>query len=151
MKTVLAQTSGLAACAAISSPARSRPPAPERLVPPASRMIHKSLASTWLGETRNITIYLPPSRHPGEKFPVFYLADNLAAKFAPIREAAVRHGRSRAAILVGIDWAQPLRENCRSLGCDRRGLEYKLDMNGGDASRATPFGKHLRFVTDEVI
>lgn len=129
--------------------------APVQTAPPPERLISVAIASRWLGETRGLTIYLPP---PGpaplpmpQPLPVFYLADNLAAKFAPIMEAAVLAGRSPPAILVGIDAAKPLAGPCTGLACDRRGPEYKIDMSGGDTSAASPFGKHLRFVIDEVI
>lgn len=125
--------------------------APARTTPPPERLIRVAIASHWLGETRGLTIYLPPPNATTRSLPVVYLADDLAAKFAPIMEAAVLAGRSPPAILVGIDAAKPLTGACTGLTCDRRGPEYKIDMSGGDASTASPFGKHLRFVVDEVI
>lgn len=125
-------------------------PAPERRTPPKERLVRRAFVSKWLGETRPITIYLPPRTDMKQKMPVVYLADNLAASFAPIAEAAIMNGKMMPIILVGMD-AVVSAGDCYDTACDRRGWEYKLDRNGGDWSAASAFGRHLRFVTDEVI
>lgn len=126
-------------------------PAPTVMTPPRSRLMRVAIDSRWLGEQRGLTVYLPPPGSTKRPLPVFYLADDLAAKFAPIFEAAIQKGRSPAAILVGIDAATPHPGPCAGPACDRRGAEYKIDFSGGDASTASPYGKHLRFVVDEVV
>ncbi|QXT34500.1 hypothetical protein KV697_11825 [Sphingomonas sanguinis] len=127
------------------------PPAPERIAPPPARLIRRMIASRWLGETRGITIYLPPVIDRARRLPVFYLADNLAEKFATQFEADVRAHRSPPAILVGIDAAAPRQAGCTGMACDRRGPEYKIDFNTDGDTPTSAFGRHLRFVTLEVI
>ena len=127
------------------------PPAPERTAPPAERLIHHMVASRWLGEMRRLTIYLPPVSGQARRLPVFYLADNLAEKFAAQFEADVRAHRSPPAILVGIDAATPRQAGCTGMACDRRGPEYKIDFNSDGDTPTSAFGRHLRFVTQEVI
>jgi len=127
------------------------PPAPKRIAPPPERLIHRMVASRWLGEARGVTIYLPPAAGRARRLPVFYLADNLAEKFAAQFEADIRAHRSPPAILVGIDSAPPRQAGCTGMACDRRGPEYKIDFNADGDTPTSAFGKHLRFVLEEVI
>lgn len=126
-------------------------PAPAQQTPPPDRLKRVAIRAHWLSTERGLTVYMPPPGTEPHPLPVFYLADDLAAKFAPILEAAIQAGRSPAAILVGIDAAEPSTKGCVNPACDQRGAEYKLDFSGGDASPASPFGKHLQFLVDQVI
>jgi enterochelin esterase-like enzyme len=127
------------------------PPAPPRADPMAGHVTVYDFPSKILGENRRLTIYVPPGVPKGKKLPVIYLADDMAAAFAPITETEIAHGKVRPIILVGIGAAMPTEPNCTNPKCDRRALEYLLDANGGDATGANPFSRHMRFVTEEVV
>lgn len=109
-----------------------------------------AIQSRILGETRRGTVYIPPAVPRGARLPVIYLADGAVLNFAPILEAAIREGRATPTIIVGIDTAQGTVKGCTA-PCDRRGLEYLIDWNLKDPTGDSPFGRHLRFVTDELI
>ena len=126
-------------------------PAPERLDPPAARLLTQTLPSRWLGENRVIIIYLPPGHDSAKALPTFYLADAQARVFAPIAEAAIAHGKMPPFIMVGLASASGDLANCSDMTCDRRGWEYKIDRNKGDTSAQSPFGRHIRFFVEEVI
>ena len=127
------------------------PPAPPRAEPLAGHVTVYDFPSKILGESRRVTIYVPPGLPKGRKAPVLYLADDLATSFAPIAEAAIKTGRVRPIILVGIAAAKPSAPNCSNFPCDRRGLEYLIDANGGDVTGDNPFTRHMRFVADELL
>lgn len=126
------------------------PPELARRAPPPERLTHVALPSRWLGEARDVTIYVPPDHAALAGVPMFILADDLARDFAPIVEAAIIAGKLKPVMLVGIAAAPP-RPQCTGIACDRRGGEYKLSFNRGDWSATSPYGRHLRFVIDEVI
>lgn len=126
------------------------PPPPPMIAPPAARLIRTELRSRVLRERRGITIYLPSGLRSNRPPPILYLADDAAADFAPIAEALIRAGRAKPMILVGIDAAKAP-AGCHAFSCDRRGREYKIDLNPRGAAPDTDFGRHLRFVTDELI
>lgn len=126
------------------------PPELARRAPPPERLIHRGFASKSLGEARDISIYLPPGFEQLSGVPVFIIADDLARDFAPIIEAAINARRLSPLVLVGIA-AAPSPPGCAGPVCDRRGPEYKLSFSGGDPSPATPYGRHLAFVVDELI
>jgi enterochelin esterase-like enzyme len=103
-----------------------------------------------LGESHQGIIYIPPSLPAGIRVPVIYLADGDTPHYAPILEAAIRDGRSAPAIIVGIEPGQGPVKGCTT-PCDRRMLEYVIDLNPEGPLADDPFGRYLRFVTDELI
>ena len=127
------------------------PPAPPVADPLGGRIDRVPIASAALGETRGISVYVPPKTDPQARLPVIYLADGEVAHYAPIAEAAVRDGRAAPAILVGIVPAYGPASNCRMTPCDRRMLDYVIDQSAEAPLGDTPFGRHMRFVTDEVM
>lgn len=126
------------------------PPAPAISKPLIGKTEPFSITSRILGEVRRGTIYIPPNTAQGARLPVIYLADGAISNFAPILEAAIRDGRVTPTIIVGIDAAQGTAKGCAE-PCDRRGLEYLIDWNAKNPRGDSPFGRHLRFVTDELI
>ncbi|HZF96180.1 MAG TPA: alpha/beta hydrolase-fold protein [Allosphingosinicella sp.] len=124
------------------------PPAPARAEPLAGRIETFQHRSDALGEERWVSVYLPPDIAPGEQLPLVYLTDQATVFYAPLAEAAAREGRARRAIVVGLS---PGRGEiaCGAERCDRRGLEYLLDLEGSQAG--TWFARHMMFVADEII
>ena len=112
------------------------------------------LDSAVLGERRSLSIYVPPDLEPNSRLPVIYLADAATHGYAPILEAAVAEGRAAPAIIVGIpSGSEQAAQGCvPSLGaCTRRNLEYLSHASEAGAGPDSPFGRHLRFVADEVV
>jgi len=127
------------------------PPPPAKAEPLRGVITSISIESVALREKRRINIYLPPDLAEGQRLPVIYLADGDTAGFAPLAEAATAGGRAAPAIIVGIESGRGPMEGCGQGPCDRRMLEYLLDVNPTGAQTNTLFGRHLRFVTDELI
>lgn len=127
------------------------PPAPPEVRPLRGRVDTVQLPSAILGETRRVSIYLPPDIAEGAKLPTIYMADGDAAGFASIAEASVRDGRSAPAIIVGITPGQGTARGCKAEPCDQRMLDYVIDHSLAQPFVETPFGRHLRYVTDEII
>ena len=128
--------------------APAAPPVADPLIGTTTELDFQSEA---LGNARKVWVYGPPGLAPGERVPVLYLADALSRGWAPMAEAIVRGGKARAAILVGIASAERLREDCAALSCDLRQQEYVAVFGPSDPQVDTPFGRHMRFVTEELI
>lgn len=128
------------------------PPPPPRAEPLQGRIDRHDVESSALQERRTLYIYTPPEMGQGEQLPVIYLADGATYQFAPVLEAAVAAGHARPAIIVGIRHAQGPASGCAHEGyCDRRNLEYLPHFSAEGSGPDSPFGRHLRFVTDEVM
>lgn len=126
------------------------PPAPARVEHVGGQMTTVRIDSAATGETRTVQVYVPPGTPADARLPVIYLADG--PNYAAMAEAAVRDGRAAPAILVGMPAAEGDAKGCRQVdACDRRMLEYLLDANPDGAQTDTPFARHLRFVTDELL
>jgi enterochelin esterase-like enzyme len=127
-------------------------PQPPRAVSPLrGRITVIQFESHALGEKRRIDIYVPPVASRAGKFPVLYLADGDVAGFAPIAEALTADGRAAPFIIVGIHPGTGRASGCAAEPCDQRRLDYKIDDSPGPRLADTPFGRHLRFVADELI
>lgn len=128
------------------------PVAPARARPLQGRTTFHEIDSAALGERRRITVYVPPDVPEGTRLSVIYLADGAPTSYAQILEAAAQERRSRPAIIVGIPHAPGPATGCAQAGhCDRRNLEYLPHFSAEGSGPSSPFGRHLRFVTDEVI
>jgi enterochelin esterase-like enzyme len=127
------------------------PAPPPRAQPLRGRLVGAEIDSKALGEKRSLSIYLPPETAGSRPLPVLYLADGDTEDFAPIAEAAVAAGRAAPAIIVGIHPGYGPAPGCTHIPCDRRMLDYMIDLSAADPTGDTPFGRHLRYVTDEVI
>ena len=126
------------------------PSAPKLSRPLRGTIAPLAIKSRALGEVRRGSVYVPPGIPPQARLPVIYLADGATSNFAPILESAIREGRAAPAIIVGIDSAQGTVDGCIDK-CDRRGLEYLVDWNHTETMGSSPFGRHLRFVVDELV
>jgi enterochelin esterase-like enzyme len=124
-------------------------PAPPRALPLVGRLETFLLESKTLGGKRTITVYVPPEVGSREQLPVIYLADGGAQTFGSLAEAAARMGRARRAIIVGIESDNSDVTDCRASICNRRTLDYLIDVEG--PGPGTYFSRHLSFVTDELI
>jgi enterochelin esterase-like enzyme len=148
----------------VGFPRRGSPPFPVIRGPNAPPEAHQAaplrgtirwvdLDSAVLGERRSLPVYVPPDVDPDARLPVIYLADATTQAYAPILEAAVAEGRARPAIIVGIPSGLGEATGCvRSVSaCTRRNLEYLPHASATGAGADSPFGRHLRFVADEVV
>lgn len=127
------------------------PPAPfaaER--PIQGRLVERQLASTALGETRRLMIYLPPGWAPAEDWPVVYLTDGAALGFAPLVDKLIADGKINPVVLVSaqpapfgiVDSAPP------TLGMDLRSAEYINRYPGGQGQDR--FDRHMTFFAEEL-
>lgn len=120
-------------------------PVPPRLEVAPETITTVDLPSKHLGESRRVTIYIPAGTSPAAKLPVLYLGDGSTRAFAPIAAAAVRDGRAKPAVLVGIDAAvskDPGRD-------DARAEEYVPEFGAQDPQGR--YQRHQRFVIEELI
>lgn len=117
---MLSRLMGLLLAAFVSgSPAAQPPPSPPAAATaaePAPAHERFEIASAALHETRRIAVYLPPGAAlaPAVRYPVLYMPDGgLAEDFPHVAsavDAAIRAGRMRALILVGIENTQRRRD-----------------------------------------
>jgi enterochelin esterase-like enzyme len=90
--------------------------------------------SSWLGEDRLVSVFLPPGHRSETIYPVFYCTDGQSLPaFADGLAIAMRQGHTPPAVIVGVH-SDP----------DYRNREYLLGL---DARR---FAGHESFFTDEV-
>lgn len=127
------------------------PPAPPAAAPLRGRIESHPIESRALGETRGFAVYMPPDIPAEARLPVIYLADGDVPRFAPIAEAAVREGRAAPAIIVGIVPRYGPAPSCSTTPCDRRMLDFLIDRSAEAPLGDTPFGRYMRYVTDEVM
>ena len=126
-------------------------PSPPAVALLQGSIVSRSIDSAVLDERRDFSVYLPPDVPPGTRLPVVYLADGDLRRYAPVLEAAIRDGRTRPAMIVGLYPGQGPAEGCVSAPCDRRMLEYLIQANPTKAAPDSVFSRHLRFVTEEVM
>lgn len=101
-------------------------------------LVNETLASAALGETRKLTIYLPPGFDAKRRYPALYMADGYAlSAFAPAIEARIVSGQIRPLIVVGIWPGQGDPQD--------RAREYLPDRLPGR------YRAHAQFVLDEVL
>jgi enterochelin esterase-like enzyme len=118
-------------------PAAPQPPVESAAL--AGRVEEHELASAALGETRQLTIYVPPGHDPARAWPAVYLADGQAvASFARVVDPLIAAGRLPALLLVGVH------ANTGSASADLRSREYLSDIN------PRRYAAHERFVVEEV-
>lgn len=127
------------------------PPAPAQKSPIAGQIIERTLPSAHLGETRRLSIYLPPGHRAGGDYAALVMADGGAATFARFIEPLIESGAIEPLVLIGIESGQDgIVEDRSGLGVrgnDLRGADYLPGWEGaGDR-----FTQHMRFVTDELL
>jgi enterochelin esterase-like enzyme len=113
------------------------PPGPRRAATLDGELLEQDLKSRWLGESRGLTVYLPP----GTEAPPFvvFMADGQSLRgFAEVVEPLVLDGTIPRTALVGVHCAEPRG------GEDLRMREY---VPGHDRVR---FEAHRRFFMEEV-
>jgi enterochelin esterase-like enzyme len=120
-------------------------PVPSRLEVAPETITTIDLPSKNLGRSRRVTVYVPAGTPIGSRLPVLYLGDGSTRAFAPIAAAAVRDGRAKPAVLVGIDAASS--KDCGD--CDARGEEYVPEFGANDPQGR--YQRHQRFVIEELI
>ena len=83
------------------------PPAPERAESLQGQISSYVVDSMALGETRDLTVYLPPGHDPTRQYPVVYAADgDSVSHFATILDPQVVDGSVPAVIVVGVHSAK---------------------------------------------
>jgi enterochelin esterase-like enzyme len=128
------------------------PPAPEEAAPLRGTITFSEIESAILGERRGVFIYTPPGVPSGARLPVIYLADATTQHFAPILEAAVASGRARPAMIVGLVPPSGSASGCiEGVACTLRNLEYQSGASVAGSGLESPFGRHLRYVAEELI
>lgn len=124
---------------------KNAPPDPRRVEKP-HRIETFETASQILGESRGVTVYLPPGEH--KNLPAVVMADGGAAsQWAMSLEVLIREGKVRPMAIIGIhsggykgDRSQPYDPKL-----DMRAREY---LHASDPDR---FKLHLKWVTDELL
>lgn len=127
------------------------PPAPEQNTPIRGQMLERTLASAHLGETRRLSIYLPPGHQAGGDYAVLVMADGGSTSYARFIEPLIESGAIEPLVLIGIESGQQgIVEDRSGLGArgnDLRAADYLPRWEGaGDR-----FEQHMRFVTDELL
>lgn len=124
---------------------KNAPPEPKRVEKP-HRLETIQVESKALGETRGVTVYIPPGDH--KELPAIVMADGGAAQqWAMSLEALILDGKVRPTAIIGIhsgtykgDRSQPYDPKL-----DMRAREY---LHAHDPER---FTAHLKWVTDELL
>lgn len=115
------------------------PAAPETVPELAGRVIQPNFMSPALGETRRLTIYLPPNYDNERSYPVVYAADGDAVRaLAAYVEPHIVAGRLPELLLIGTQSGSFSNER------DQRAEEYIPDLN------SQQFAMHETFFTLEV-
>lgn len=128
------------------------PPAPPEAAPLRGTISFSEIESAILGERRGVFIYTPPGIPSSARLPVIYLADATTQHFAPILEAAVASGTTRPAMIVGLVPPSGSSSGCiEGVACTRRNLEYQSGASVDGPGPNSPFGRHLRYVAEELI
>jgi enterochelin esterase-like enzyme len=122
------------------------PPAPPRAEYLQGQIVRHTLQSAALGESRDLTVYLPPDHDPGQRYPVVYAADgDVVDSLATIIDPAVVSGEIVPVVVVGVHpggYDGPPDSFSPSL--DLRAQEYLLGAN------EERFEAHERFFVYEV-
>lgn len=126
---------------------RQAPPDPERSPLAGLSLAGHILDSPNLGGRRGIRVYVPTGLAEGQRVPVIYVADGLMDGFVQIADAAIRAGRARPVILVGI-YPPNGPAACAESWCTARNLDYLVDPPDPALSR---FDAQARFVVEEVV
>lgn len=102
-------------------------PAPLLINTLRGKLITETLESKHLGEPRRLTIYLPEHFDPSATYPVAYFADGRGVGlFAHLIEPAIREGRVRPIVMVGV----------HSGDDDKRSREYLRGWRGSEQDTA---------------
>jgi enterochelin esterase-like enzyme len=120
---------------------REAPAAPLAHDPLTGSLQTVSLTSRNLGETRQVTVYLPPGRPTGPLH-ALYMADGQSAKeFAQVLEPLILRGRIPPLAIVGVHAAA----SGLSPGQDIRAREYLPDVDPAQ------FARHETFFVEELV
>src|SRR5690606_6641323 len=127
------------------------PPAPDEveLGKWAGQIIERELASASLGETRRLSIYLPPDYSKDRVWPALFLADGGAPAFAGLVEKMVAAGEIRPMVIISAHSGEGavVGEAPTPYGSDLRSAEYLRGFPGsGDR-----FDRHMDFFAGELV
>lgn len=112
------------------------PPAPPLVSSLTGSLIQHDFESEALGESRPVTIYLPPGYDPAQTYPVIYMPDGKGVSFyVAVVEPLIVDGTIPPVLLVGTHAASD---------GNGRAVEY---LPGFDAAR---YDAHEQFFTEEV-
>jgi len=122
------------------------PVAPEIAESLQGQIVEHAIDSTYLGEHRDLTVYLPPGHVRNRQYPVVYAADGQSVElFAAVLDAQVVDGNVPAVIVVGVHSAEGgSAVEAYDPGQDVRAQEYLLGEN------QERFEAHERFFVYEV-
>lgn len=126
------------------------PPAPPAVPHDRGRYTYHRIASRYLGEVREVYVYLPPHILPGARLPTVYMADGLSPQLADVVEGLWQRREVAPFILVGISISRRRCEGEYSRACDGRALEYLAGIPGVPPEQSR-FDAHANFVTHELI
>lgn len=117
--------------------------------PLRGQRLERQIASEALGETRKLSIYLPPEWSPDRTWPVVYLTDGAALVFSHVLEPMIAEGTIPPLVLVsalpapfGVVGEAP------PLPMDLRSAEYINRFPGGAGQDR--FDRHMSFFAEEL-
>jgi enterochelin esterase-like enzyme len=114
----------------------------------AGKLFDRELNSAALGETRRLSIYLPPGWSKERVWPALFLADNSASIYAPMVDAMIATGAMAPIVLISAESGAPAVVGIAPTiyGPDLRSAEYLRNRVGGDAR----FNQHMTFFAEEL-
>ncbi len=114
----------------------------------SGKLLDRELKSEALGETRRLSIYLPPEWSRDRSWPAVFLADNSASTYAPMVDAMIADGEIAPIVLISAESGAPAVVGLAPLqyGTDLRAAEYIRNRAGGDVR----FDLHMKFFAGEL-
>ncbi|TRO96837.1 hypothetical protein FKB34_02415 [Glycocaulis profundi] len=112
-------------------------------------VIEAELWSAALGETRRLTVYLPPDHETEESLPAVFFGDGgVVGYFARLVEPRILDGTLPRLVMVGAQSGQQgIVEDRSDIGSDLRNADY---LPGG-TNEANRFDAHQTFFADELV
>jgi enterochelin esterase-like enzyme len=112
------------------------------------QMLERELKSDALGETRRLSIYLPPGYAKDRSWPALFMADAGAIEFAGLVEAMIQAGEIRPIVIISAESGERGIVGEPPAGyLDLRAAEYLPNWRHG-TDRFTP---HMTFFAKEVV
>jgi hypothetical protein len=112
-------------------------------------VLERTLQSTAIGETRRLSVYLPPGHSNSRAWPVLFLADGAAEGFAPMVEAMIDRQEIAPIVMVSA--------HAGVFGIVGKPPEGYVDLRVAEYVRKAPgmsnearFANHMTFFVDEL-
>lgn len=115
----------------------------------AGQILERELVSNSLGETRRLSIYLPPGYSRDRVWPALFLADGGAVEFGGLVEKMIAAGEIRPIVIISAESGERgvVGEPPTHYGRDLRAAEYLPGLSGsGDR-----FDRHMDFFARELV